>query len=417
MNHILIGAPHHYEIIPAEGAAYLYFGSDSMDTVYDMEFHGEYWYHWLGENVSGAGDVNGDGYNDWLINSPWDDIAGRGRIYLYYGSENPDPICDVYFEGNIADWLRFKDPRLGNINGDRFNDLIFWREGASRIEIHLGSENMDTIPDLAWGTNIPLNPYFYPGSMGDLNDDGYDDWWILKGEGMEYQVYFGSQVLDAEPDLTFEPQYPVDNFNMETVSGDINGDNIDDFIIGGYDAGFYNAEYVIGYLGGSQLDSLPDYIMYGIYQNEHLGATVGVADINGDGIFEALSGASQYVPGSPSNYGPGRVWLFDAPMVDVADNEPAKMPESFVLHPAYPNPFNPATTITFSLAREGEVKLDVFDITGRPVAVLHATPLQGRYSAGTHSVVWDAEGLSSGIYFVRLQTDEGVQSQKLLLLK
>ncbi|MCD4829965.1 MAG: T9SS type A sorting domain-containing protein [Candidatus Cloacimonetes bacterium] len=79
----------------------------------------------------------------------------------------------------------------------------------------------------------------------------------------------------------------------------------------------------------------------------------------------------------------------------------------------YPNPFNPSTTIAFSLVEPAHSTLCVYNIRGRRVATLLDEPLP----AGEHSVTWQAEGCSSGIYFARLTTLEGVRMTKLLLLK
>ena len=79
------------------------------------------------------------------------------------------------------------------------------------------------------------------------------------------------------------------------------------------------------------------------------------------------------------------------------------VPLEFGLGRVYPSPFNTQTTIPFTLGRAGRVKLEIFDITGRNVGAFLQTPLHGRYSAGMHEVVWNAEGLSSGVYLVRLQ--------------
>ncbi|MBC8277596.1 MAG: T9SS type A sorting domain-containing protein [FCB group bacterium] len=78
-----------------------------------------------------------------------------------------------------------------------------------------------------------------------------------------------------------------------------------------------------------------------------------------------------------------------------------------------PNPFNNRSVVSFSLARGGMVRLKVFDITGREVRVLQATPLQ----AGYHEVVWDASGCGSGVYFVKLEAGDFNAVQKLLLIK
>lgn len=87
--------------------------------------------------------------------------------------------------------------------------------------------------------------------------------------------------------------------------------------------------------------------------------------------------------------------------------------QEFVLHPNYPNPFNPSTTLAFDLPLPGPVRLEVYDMIGRRVAVLVHEDLP----AGSHSRVWDAGQLSSGIYLVRMITQEGIVSRKVTLVK
>ena len=94
--------------------------------------------------------------------------------------------------------------------------------------------------------------------------------------------------------------------------------------------------------------------------------------------------------------------------------DPVDAPSNFFLHQNYPNPFNPTTAISFQLSANSEVTLTVYDMLGREVAVL----VDGKVSAGLHEVVFNGAGLSSGIYFYRLITAEGLSaSRKLTLLK
>ncbi len=79
----------------------------------------------------------------------------------------------------------------------------------------------------------------------------------------------------------------------------------------------------------------------------------------------------------------------------------------------YPNPFNPRTTISFALASESDVTLEVFDAAGRLVATL----LDGSKGVGRHTVDFDASRLSSGVYFYRLRAGDFVQQKKMVLLK
>lgn len=79
----------------------------------------------------------------------------------------------------------------------------------------------------------------------------------------------------------------------------------------------------------------------------------------------------------------------------------------------FPNPFNPRTTIAFNLADEGDVVLDVYDVTGKRVASL----VDGVKNAGRHTIAFDAAKLSSGVYFYRLTTGNIVAERKMVLLK
>ncbi|MBU0518771.1 S8 family peptidase, partial [bacterium] len=90
------------------------------------------------------------------------------------------------------------------------------------------------------------------------------------------------------------------------------------------------------------------------------------------------------------------------------------IPETFSVS-VYPNPFNPTTTITFDLPVASQVTLNVFDIHGRRVGVGLA-PTRN-YTPGTHALTFDGSGLSSGIYFYRLEAGEFPASGKMVLLK
>jgi uncharacterized delta-60 repeat protein len=181
-------------------------------------------------------------------------------------------------------------------------------------------------------------------------------------------------------------------------------------------------------------------------------ARIGIADFNGDGwpdiaatysfsiiictnrigsggSFEQQSFSASYPPNraisildlnnddrpditvlSPANY---RVMSFVNGSAFAVAVEDPKEPHAFALHQNFPNPFNPTTTIAFSLEKAGEVRLEVFDITGRQVA----TVVNARFNAGKHQVVFDASRLSSGVYLYKLTQGTQTIHRKMLLMK
>lgn len=89
------------------------------------------------------------------------------------------------------------------------------------------------------------------------------------------------------------------------------------------------------------------------------------------------------------------------------------LPKEFALSPAYPNPFNPTTTLSFALPVSNTVMISIYNLQGREVATLVNTTMD----AGYHTVTWDANSYSSGVYFVHMIAGEYVNTQKLMLVK
>lgn len=91
----------------------------------------------------------------------------------------------------------------------------------------------------------------------------------------------------------------------------------------------------------------------------------------------------------------------------------SQLPTKFELSQNYPNPFNPSTTIQFALPENTQVRLDVFDVTGRVVKTL----VNEIRTAGYHQIQMNASALSSGMYFYRLTTPSSVVTKKMMLIK
>ncbi|MDH4069884.1 MAG: T9SS type A sorting domain-containing protein [Ignavibacteria bacterium] len=101
-----------------------------------------------------------------------------------------------------------------------------------------------------------------------------------------------------------------------------------------------------------------------------------------------------------------------APVTGV-DTPQAGIPSAFELEQNYPNPFNPTTEIGFSVPQGGFVHLTIFDQLGQEVATL----VNGELAAGRHVRTWNAAGMTSGVYYYRLEAGGLLETRKLMLLR
>ena len=88
-------------------------------------------------------------------------------------------------------------------------------------------------------------------------------------------------------------------------------------------------------------------------------------------------------------------------------------PNAFTMHPAYPNPFNPTTTIIYEINSNDLVNISVYDVLGRNMETL----VNNTKTLGSHSVIWNASNYSSGIYYVKMVSGDISQMQKIVLMK
>jgi hypothetical protein len=116
--------------------------------------------------------------------------------------------------------------------------------------------------------------------------------------------------------------------------------------------------------------------------------------------------------------GPHRAVLGSVPTAIEGDEPGVSLPRAMALGQNFPNPFNPSTTISYSLAREADVALTIYSLRGKEMRTL----VRGRMQAGLHTIHWDGrdrEGrpAGSGIYLYRLTAGDDVLTRKMLLVK
>ncbi|MDD5033005.1 MAG: FG-GAP-like repeat-containing protein, partial [Candidatus Pacebacteria bacterium] len=127
------------------GQAHIYYGGSSMNNTADVTFSGTANYDYLGYSVSSAGDVNGDGYTDVIVGAYGVNVgvsADRGQAYIYYGGSSMDNSADVTFTGVASsDFLSYDVSSAGDVNGDGYDDVIVGAYGASASYIYTGAGN------------------------------------------------------------------------------------------------------------------------------------------------------------------------------------------------------------------------------------------------------------------------------------
>ncbi len=107
------------------------------------------------------------------------------------------------------------------------------------------------------------------------------------------------------------------------------------------------------------------------------------------------------------------VWRRSLSEIIGVQNISTEIPSAFSLKQNYPNPFNPRTVVSFSLPVGGDMSIKVYDVQGREVQTL----VKERLSAGNYEVTFDGSGLTSGVYFYRMQAGGYTETKRMILIK
>ena len=320
-----------------------------------------------GQSLSSLGDVDGDGLDDIIIGNHKGDGGAYdgGESYVLFGSTTGfDASLDPsFFDGSAgfvlqgigrSDYSGYSVSSAGDVNGDGVNDILIGAYSADPDDISGAGESyvvfgkttgFSASIDLAAldGTNgfsvAGIESYDYSGysvsSAGDVNDDGIDDILIGTGRGPrgadvnavgESYVIFGSTTgFAASIDLASLDGangfalMEVGNFRNagDTVSGagDVNGDGIDDILIGVSSSGVTVTYVVFGNSSGfdatfdlASLDGTDGYVFKASKMGDGFGSAVSSAgDVNGDGIDDILIGAPAADPNG--NYAAGESYI------------------------------------------------------------------------------------------------------------
>jgi hypothetical protein len=317
---VIVGAPTWNQGQVDEGMAFVYVGgpsgllappnwskaSDNQDAQY-------------GYAVGTAGDVNGDGYGDIIVGSPF--YQEDGKAWVYLGSETGVTSAPHWHDDCDQAGSQFGAAvgAAGDVNGDGYSDVIagapMWDHGDNNeggvFVYHGSSLGLATAP--AWqkeGGAFDEQLGYAVGTAGDTDGDGYSD--VIVGapyashgsinEGRAW-VYAGSSTGLNEAYLwRQELDQPGAYFGWSVgTAGDVNGDGYADVIVGahlwsgGEPGELYEGGAWVYHGGASGPHTAPDWQAEGNQGSAHLGYSVGTAgDVNGDGYADVIVGAPNY---------------------------------------------------------------------------------------------------------------------------
>jgi len=325
------------------------------------------------------------------------------------------------------DYFGWSIDRAGDVNQDGFKDIIVGayteNNGNGRAYIFLGCQDMDNTADiiLTGENQYELFGYSVAGS-GDVNNDGYDDVLIGatgydKSTGCVY-LYYGGSVMNNVVDLVINGKARQDNFGITIAGvGDVNADGYADVLVSTYNRDYYPgiAGSFLYYGGQNSLSKadidLPEQKLW----SQTVISLAGVGNVNADNYYD-------FIIGTPENdeYNNGAAYLYFGSQtlaVEEPTTNPLSLPEQALLQNNYPNPFNPATTITFDLPERAVVDIVIYDISGRTVRTL----LHEWRSSGQHRLAWDGRNdsgatVGSGVYLCKFSTDKGYSATKRMTL-
>ena len=268
-----------------------------------------------GYSVGNAGDVNGDGYADFIVGAPGY-VYSTGRANVYFGGPELDDIPDLSLFGEVAgDLFGWSVGTAGDINGDGYADVIVGAFVASssrgRAYVYFGGPTPDAVADLTMTGGVGGDQLGYSvGTLNDVNEDGFDDVIVgmpgYNGQQGRALIYFGGSTPDASPDVTMTGD-ALGDFYGEWAgrAGDVNGDGHEDVIVSTSVSGGYRGSVYV-YYGGPYLDNWPDWVLLGEAQDQWFGRPAKAAgDVNGDGFGDIVVGEIQNPPGQS-----GRAYLF-----------------------------------------------------------------------------------------------------------
>ncbi len=231
---VMVGAPHCLSYI---GCVYFYLGSPSgLAPTPTFTATGAVDIKFFGSTTNPAGDVNGDGFSDIMVTARYSD-TNQGLAYVYLGSVtgiNPMPAL------TLAGAISYSPTgngagSAGDVNGDGYADFLTALNAPFEVHLYLGGPTLTDTPALTL-TNSHLQ---FVSAAGDVNGDGYADVMVSEpnpGYTGSVSIYAGSTTgLQTTPIFTATSGFAGDVYGGAlSTAGDVNGDHVDDILVAAY---------------------------------------------------------------------------------------------------------------------------------------------------------------------------------------
>jgi FG-GAP-like repeat len=347
----------------------------------------------------------------------WVDFDKDGRLDLIFANEGaPNRIYKNYGDsiGTAPVWSSTDEDQnanslaIGDVNNDGYLDVVISDNnqlgGTGRFKIYLNnSGTLDTIP---WWTSA-WSGYGSGIALADIDRDGDKDL-VTGGWWQPCRIY-----LNQGGGFTQDPQWTsaMSSVVEAIVFADYNNDGLDtidtQFISDGSTKLYYlqssPLQSIISVLWNGDADTVSPWC-YDL-ENGWISFNTPASPGTIIDIRSITSGSLDFVVSNWDKTIGNYVFRNTLPPVFVSDE--SETPSGLELSQNSPNPFNPVTSLTYELPNESNVSLIVYDLLGKEIARL----AEGNKSAGIHSVIWDASGFGSGIYFYHFEA-VSVQNRK-----
>ena len=410
------------DYVLGKGIVFLYYGGIEVDTVPVNEFYEDWNQDGFGSFTTGIGDLNKDGYDDFVVGSYYNWDNGKGYAYLFWGGDtiswnrsltfvSPNPLTGDFFGRSAAN--------IGDINNDGYDDLAIGAPNqafpdSGKVYIYYGGNPMDTISDAILVSDRDTYEFGrIIKNVGDINGDGVNHFFVNSDDYIFLFTGTNRNVFINGSDLGFGGY-----LNIE-AGFDINKDRINDFIIG--NTNYLNSDSIwVGgsflFLGNEILDTIYNYKLEGETRGSEFSKVISHGDINGDGYDELFILSPSYPDFDKPQ---GKIYIYSYKKITEVKDYKGNYPNNFKLYQNYPNPFNPTTIISYEIPTRGLVTVIIYDVLGKKITTL----VNEEKTPGEYKVRFDGSDLASGIYFCQLIVDSFgkagsvILTNKLMLLK